>query len=273
MATALETYFYHNCIKTYTSAFGTLFNQLKITRSADGKIIKVPLAYASRQKFDIIQKYEDTDAHRRITWPRMAFNMTGLQRDESRVENRRLTMRGVDDESGSLATQLNRVPYIFNYQLYIQAKNLDDLLQIVEQICAWFNPSLEIVITDNPDLSQNTAINIKLNTNSLQDSFEGLMEDEKNLSFTFDFDVEGYIYMPTETAKRIEKICLNYYDLDTELKFDESECFPEAEPVVATCDDDISPQCPVVSQFYENGTQRFDEFFDDARPTLGGLPF
>ncbi|MDX1532722.1 MAG: tail sheath stabilizer and completion protein [Nitrosopumilaceae archaeon] len=223
MATALETYFYHKCIRTYTAAFGTLFNNIKIVRK-DGKTIKVPLAYASRQKFDIAEKKENTDAHIKTVHPRLAFNFIGMQRDDNRVENKRIKLR--EGNGLQVDTQLNRVPYTFNYEVYLQAKHLDDLFQVVEQICAWFNPSLDIFIEDNPDLNQTTSINVKLDTESMTDSFEGLMEDTKILNFTFQFTVEGYLYMPTEQHGTIQQITLNYYDLDTEVLYETDQIVP-----------------------------------------------
>jgi hypothetical protein len=211
---ALDQHFYHNSIRTYTAAFGTIFNNIYIVRS-DGKKIKIPLSYSSRQKFDIIQKYE-SDAHIKVKFPRIGFVLTGWSRDPQRIQNKHDLMYQQIDRTqvDRVNKQLNRVPYIFNYQVTVGTKNLDDMFQIMEQIAAWFNPSLNINITENPDLGIETSLNVMMTDSSLADDYEGQMEDEKTLISTFNFDVEGFLYMPTSNQGVIQSITLNYYDLN-----------------------------------------------------------
>lgn len=275
---ALEEHFYHKSIRTYTAAFGTIFNNIKLVRP-NGKTIKVPLSYSSRQRFDIKQKYEVDDAHYKVKFPRIGFVLTNWQRDTTRIQNKRhnIYQQGVDKTVvNSVGKQLNRVPYKFFYQVTVGTKNLDDMFQIVEQIAAWFNPSLDIQISENPDLGIETSINVKMVDTGLTDDYEGSMEDEKVLISTFDFEVEGFLYMPSGNQGVIQKVCINYYDLDTSLKFEsESECYPEEEPpqpVVGTCGDDISPLCPVVANnYYDEATAQDVSFIDAFSPvyTLG----
>lgn len=226
---ALDNYFYHKSIRTYTAAFGTIFNNIKISRGA--KLIKVPLSYSSRQRFDMEQKYETDDVHYKVKFPRIGFVLVDWQRDTERLQNKHNNIYQNVDKTATttpINKQLNRVPYKFMYQVTVGTKNLDDTFQIVEQIAAWFNPSLNIQISENPDLGMETSINVKLVSSSLTDDYQGAMEDEKVLLSTFDFEVEGFLYMPSSDQGVIQKVCINYYDLDTSLKFDsESECFPE----------------------------------------------
>jgi|AntDeeMinimDraft_6_1070357.scaffolds.fasta_scaffold08668_2 hypothetical protein len=213
---ALEQHFYHNSIRTYTAAFGTLFNNISIVRK-DGKQIKIPLSYSSRQKFDIAQKYENDDAHYQIKFPRIGFVMTGWNRDTTRIQNKHdyMYQQGVDRTIvGGVNKQLNRVPYIFNYEVTVGTKNLDDMFQIMEQIAAWFNPSLNVNITENPDLGIETSLNVKMTDSTLADDYQGMMEDEKTLISTFNFEVEGFLYMPSSDQGVIRTITLNYYDLN-----------------------------------------------------------
>lgn len=222
---ALDQHFYHNSIRTYTALFGALFNKLKIERS-DGKVITIPLAYSSRQKFDMIQKREANEAHYKTSFPRMGFLFTGFRRDDSRKENKKLFLRGSANEFNAVQKQLNRVPYTFSYDLYLLAKDMDDFCQMLEQISVWFNPSLTVNITDNQDLAIDSAVKITMLDPNIEDSFEGLMEDEKRLSATLNFEVEGYLYMPTSEQGLIETVNVNYYDLDTSVLID-SDTFTE----------------------------------------------
>lgn len=214
----LETPFYHKTIHLYSAVFGTIFNNVSIVRS-DGKTIKVPLAYAGQQKHNVRNdENPDPDAARyAMRLPRMSYRLTGWQKDESRITNKnfRLVDATVDRSTGTgVSSQYNRVPYNFQFELAAKTKNMDDLLQIVEQIVVYFNPSIQVVVNDNPDISGDTAINISLDDSSMNDDFAGDYETTRVLEATFTFTVEGYLYMPTSGYGVIQTIHLNYYDLD-----------------------------------------------------------
>ncbi|MNN87315.1 hypothetical protein D3C81_2048530 [compost metagenome] len=49
----------------------------------------------------------------------------------------------------------------------------------------------------------------------MQDIFDGSFEDEQSLETTFSFDMDGWLYMPTATAKIITKVIVNVFDMDT----------------------------------------------------------
>ena len=88
------------------------------------------------------------------------------------------------------------------------------MFQIFEQIAVYFNPSLQVVVKDNEDLDSESAITITLDGSQMEDAFEGLYEEGRLIQATFDFTLEGYLYMPTTEASIIKTIYLNYYDLD-----------------------------------------------------------
>lgn len=214
----LEQHFYHRTIRLYTSVFGTLFDDIKIKRD-DGKVISVPLSYAAQQKYNVrLEENEDPNAVRyKKRTPRLAFLLTGWRRDASRVKNKmhRLTNHHTIDRTTATGVdaQYNRVPYVFDFELHATAKYIDDLLQMVEQIAVSFNPSIQVVVKDNPDLSEESAITITMNDTQANDTFEGLFEDEREITAVFNFTLEGYLYMPTSQSGIIRTIELNYYDL------------------------------------------------------------
>lgn len=266
---ALDQHFYHKSIRTYTAAFGTIFNNMYLVRK-DGQKIKIPVSYSSRQKFDITKKYEEDEAHYKVKFPRIGFVMTGWQRDTDRMQNRQdYLYQNIDKEiTNSGNKQLNRVPYTFNYQVTVGTKNLDDMFQVMEQIAAWFNPSLNIEISENPDLGIKTSLNVKMTDSNLTDDYQGSMEDEKLLVSTFDFELEGFLYLPSGNQGIIETVCINYYDLNTGIRWDdESGCFPEPPQMeAATCADDLSPMCPLVSEYHStwDGSITFIELFNES---------
>ena len=91
------TYFYNETIKRSISIFGTLFNNIDIKKTkADGTVLtqqKVPISYGPKQKFlarlDEDLKKRDGNVTS-ISLPRLAFEMTGLEYDPSRQQNKLL---------------------------------------------------------------------------------------------------------------------------------------------------------------------------------------
>lgn len=220
----LETYFFHDTIQLYVGIFGSVFDEIKIKRG--NKLVKVPIAYSMKKRYDVRNEQNpDPNAARvKMSLPRMGFALTGIQRDQTRVLNRLQTMitPGNRTTANSLSTQRERVPYIFQFRLDIKTKNLIDMLQIQEQILPYFNPSINVDVIDNPDLEMNSSIPIKLLSSSgIGDIFEGSFEGEEIIESTLEFELEGYLYMPTNNSKIIKKVTVNYFDMNTNTKLDQ----------------------------------------------------
>lgn len=216
-APVLTNHFYHKTITLLTGVFGSVFNDIKIVRE-DGKTIKVPIAYEVRQRYSVRnEQNEDPNAVRyKMRLPRMGFKLTSIRKDNDRVTSRfnRLTQQGVDRTTvDGLSSQYNRVPFLFGFQLNIKTKTIDDMLQIVEQILVYFNPTLRVTVEDNPDLDQNSSITITLLDSGIEDISEGSFDSEQSLECSMNFELEGWLYMPTSEAKIIKKVTVNYFDL------------------------------------------------------------
>lgn len=228
----LEDHFYHKTISLYTGLFGTVFNQIKIQRD-DGKLIAVPIQYASGQKYnERNDKNPDPDGVRyRKTTPRLSFELTGWMRDTTRVKNKlhQLTnVSKVDLVQGVVTkAQYNRVPYTFNFRLDATTKYLDDLLQICEQVLVKFNPSIQVVIKDNPDIDEDSSVLITMSDSQGMDQFEGSFEDSRELTATFNFTLDGYLYMPTRDSSVIQQIDLSYFDIPSLNLIDTDRITPE----------------------------------------------
>lgn len=232
MAAILENFFFHNTIQTYVGVFGSVFDEIKIKRSAS-KFIKVPIAYSIKKRYDVRneQNPDPNKARVKNQLPRMSFTMTGMQKDSTRILNRmnNIVQPGDRKLPEGLATQRERVPYNFQFRLDIKTKNIVDMLQIMEQIIVYFNPSIVVTVIDNPDLDLNTAIPIRLlNTSGFADLFEGAFEDEEIIESSLDFELEGYLYMPTTQQKVIKKVTVNYFEM-TNNEFLEKQVFTEAD--------------------------------------------
>ena len=220
----LEQHFYNKTINTYTSIFGSVFNDIKISR-ANGKTVDVPISYSLKQKYDVRNKEnpEPNAARYKMILPRLGFLLVGVAPDPIRRTNKMNVLLENKDRSTSagVSAQYNRTPYIFQYQLYIKTKNIDELWQIVEQILFYFNPTIRVRAKDNTALDENSIITIKLTNSGIDTIAEGSFEDTEVFEATMDFELEGWLYGPTTDAKPIYSIHLNYFDMNTGEKIDE----------------------------------------------------
>ena len=137
----LGSTFYHQTIRKYVAAFGTLFNDLKVERKNSGgavvERVGVPLAYGPRQKW-LLALRESIEQRKVLATktPRMGFALTGLNYDPGRKLNTlgRNIAANTSAGTSSLMTQYNPVPYNFDFELYILVNNAEDGTQILEQI-------------------------------------------------------------------------------------------------------------------------------------------
>ena len=89
----LGQYFYNESLRKCIIAFGSLFNDIYISRrnSAGTEVqsMKVPLAYGPKQKFMVrLDADPNLDQKVAITLPRIGFEIAGLDYDPGRKLNR-----------------------------------------------------------------------------------------------------------------------------------------------------------------------------------------
>lgn len=218
--TLLKDYFYHKTIHAYTNLFGSLFAELKVKNG--NKTIAVPIAYANVQKFNTLNvENPDKNVERsaKLKLPRMSFKLNGFEKNMEDIHGGRAAMLShvldapTDVEAN---TQTNSVPYIFKYQLDIKTKNLDEMFQLLEQICPVFNPTISITFEDNTDLGHKRDVRVTMTSGpSMIDEINDSPETARIIETTLEFDLAGALFMPTNRSKIIKNITLNYSDMQT----------------------------------------------------------
>ena len=116
------TSFYNETTRRYTAVFGTLFNDIQISRkdnaAATIQTMTVPVNYGPMQKFLARLEQDPTLTAPQITLPRMSFELTGMSYDAER----NLTPMGRHSKSittndASFNTQYTPAPYNLTFQL------------------------------------------------------------------------------------------------------------------------------------------------------------
>ena len=216
----LGTYTYHEIIRKTVIGFGTLFNNIEIrTKNSDGtfaQVLKVPLAYGPMDKFlAMIEQQASYKNRMQITLPRMAFEMVGLSYDPSRKTTLTQAFKA-GTQSGPKKVYMP-VPYNIDFLLSIATKQNDDMLQIVEQIVPYFQPSFNMTINLVSSIGEKKDIPIVLNNIGMTTDYEGSFDDKSTIIYNLSFTAKTYIFgsIADSASGLIKKVDIDYYSNTT----------------------------------------------------------
>lgn len=219
--------FYFGTIRKYVVLFGTLFNDVYITRT-DGnndpiETIKVPISYSPKETM-LARLTQDPNLDRpmSIKLPRMGFEMNTL----NYAPDRKLTTptRIASQIAGSTKTvnsQYVPVPYDMSFSLFVMSKNAEDCAKIIEQILPYFTPEYTATVNLVPEMGIAMDIPVVLLNVTAQDTYETNFIDRRAIVWTLDFIIKGYFYGPVKKSGMIELASTNFFD--SSLGFDQSE--------------------------------------------------
>lgn len=207
---------YFSTIRKYVILFGTLFNDIHITRTnAAGNtthLLKVPLSYAPKEK--MLTRFENDpsiDRETAILLPRMSFEMASVTYDSSRKLNTLGKAVVKDASANKLKYQYNPVPYNFDFTLYVYVKNAEDATKIIEQILPFFTPEWTSTVNLIPEMNITMDIPVTLNNIAIEDTYDGSFKDRRALIWTLNFTLKGYIYGPVKKNAVIKFANTTFY--------------------------------------------------------------
>lgn len=214
----LGTYFYHNILRKTIIGFGTLFNDIHIKHQTnDGgefSDLKVALAYGPVQKFLArLEQQPDLNKKVQITLPRMSFEMNSIDYDPTRKASAIQTFKSAPVSSGNESRRVYMpVPYNLGFELNIMAKVQDDVLQIVEQILPYFQPSFNVTVNMIPEIGEKKDIPIVLNRIGFRDDYEGDYSTRRLIIYTLNFTAKTYLFgsIPQDDQGLIKKVQVDY---------------------------------------------------------------
>jgi hypothetical protein len=217
-------YFYHEILRKTVIGFGTLFNNIEIRQiNKQGEItsvLKVPLAYGPIQKFLArVEQQPNLNTPIQITLPRMSFEFTGLSYDSTRklTTTQTFLSKSVTDSTDIRKTYMP-VPYNMDFELSIMTKLNDDMLQIVEQILPYFQPSYTLSINLVDSIGEKRDIPIVLDNITMEDDYEGDYSTRRALIYTLKFTAKIYLFGPVSSGASkdiIQKVSLGFVSGDS----------------------------------------------------------
>ena len=208
-------HFYNESTRRYVAVFGTMFNDIEITRkdNASTAIQKmvVPINYAPMQK--ILAKLEqdpNLDAPA-MTLPRMSFEITGMTYGaERKLGSLNRTTSGTAT-AGTLQTLFSPAPYDIEFQLNIMTKYNEDGMKILEQILPYFKPECTVSVKMIDAINKYVDIPIVLNSVSQEDSYESDFQTRRALIWTLNFTMKAYFFGPVTEKKQITFVDVDFY--------------------------------------------------------------
>ena len=202
-------------VRKLTIAFGQLFNNIVLQNTSSTgavtKRIRVPLAYAPKEKFIVRLEQQSnlqSDREVAITLPRLGFEITGLSYDSSRKLNKmNKTIRVKSSEQGK-KTNFNYtpVPYNINFSLYSFTATAENGLQIIEQILPFFQPEYTVTMNVVPEMQLVRDIPIILNNVNYEDTYNGEFTQRRAVIYTLGFTAKTYLYGPMSNQKVIKEV-------------------------------------------------------------------
>ena len=212
----LGTTYYHETIRKYVAVFGTLFNDINIQRKNSSGVvteqIKVPIAYEAKDKMLLrVRRGSKADESVGISLPRMGFDLNAIVYDPTRKLNTLGQTYAANNATNSttLLKQYNPVPYNFDFTLSAMVDNSEDGAQIFEQIVPFFTPEFTVSVNLVPSMNIKPDITIIMNDVSIEDSYEGELVVRREIIWTLNFMLKGYIYPDVKSGSVTKSVIVN----------------------------------------------------------------
>ena len=239
-------YFYNQTMRRMTIAFGQIFNNIQIKRrDSTGKIvqsIKVPLAYAPKEKFlTRLEQQPNLDQREMaMSLPRMGFEIAGLSYDSSRKLQRVGKFKNVNtSDAGKQYYQYNPVPYNLSFNLYSFTATAEDGLCIIEQILPYFQPDYTVTVNAIPAMGIKRDVPITLNSVDYQDTYDGSFTQRRAVNYTLNFTAKTYLYGPIYSSKVIKETQADMYNDTGASATKEERIVVVPNPTTADANDDF----------------------------------
>jgi len=190
--------FDNKSVRKLVVAFGSLFDQIYITRKNDttgsSENIKVPVTFASKEKF--LRRLESNSSisdkvKTQINLPYMSFELGNIAYDRSRKRNK-LRVSSSADDTYAYKT-FSETPVEIEFLIYFYSRSIEEVLQITEQILPYFNPEFNLRVNFN-DIYKDVNVPISYRNFKLTDDYEGNMGSRRIVLGAMSFTVSSYIF-------------------------------------------------------------------------------
>lgn len=214
--------FYHQLLRKYHIAFGSLFSQITLLRLDESGTEKqrfvVPIEYSPRESWlTRLRKDPNIEQKAAQVMPRLAYEMVGLRYDTARQLNRLSTKFVAPVGDAGNYRFFTGIPYLLTFNLMAVTRSVDDANQILEQVVPYFNPDRSLLLNVLPSVGIADRMRVVIDgTPQWMDSYEGdSFAKTREIILTFVFTVQATFYGPISNAPAnlIRKVIVDMYDI------------------------------------------------------------
>lgn len=220
--------FYHELLRKYHIAFGSLFKQLTLLRrdavGEEQQRFVVPIEYSARDSWLTRLRSDPELANQKsIVLPRLAYEMTNLRYDPARKLNslNQRTRPTVDSSLTTMRRYFVGTPYVLTFNLYAITRTIEDANEITEQILPMFTPDYSLLLRLIPSVGILDRMRIMMEQGSPQwaDNYETSgFENTREIILTFTFNVSATFYGPISPIPPaiIRHIMIDLYNIPSQ---------------------------------------------------------
>lgn len=215
-----NNYFYANSIRNVMIGFGNFFNDLYVIRYDENgepiKRINVPLKFGPRTKAFDFRTEQESGKKYYITLPNLTYRITGLQFANERASGQKevrafyseyFTNNGIDYiMANKFWKDVQPVPYNITITMEAKTEHISDATQIIEQICSRFAPEAYMNLKEFWFVNIRRSIKMKMDSPSIEINQDFGEEDKREITASFTFTIEAFLYKPIERAYIIDQI-------------------------------------------------------------------
>jgi hypothetical protein len=143
----------------------------------------------------------------------MSFEMIGLNYDSSRkVSSTQTFISALGSDKKKVRKTFMPVPYNMAFELSIYSKLNDDMLQIIEQILPYFQPSYNLTVDLVDQIGEKRDIPVIFEGITMSDDYEGNYQTRRSLIYTLRFTAKSYLFGPISDPSKdiIRKVSVGY---------------------------------------------------------------
>lgn len=198
-------FFYDNQIKRYILQFMAVFASLKVQHD-DGEIQQLSVRYSEGDRV-AESIFAGNNQNKLLSLPIGSCYFQDIVPALNRAKGTNTIRTTTIAPPGTLPSEVQYVnqvqpkPYDMRFSIKIWTSNLNQMFQLTEQICSFFDPVIQIQ-TSNSKTDPTAVTTLKLESITTENDAFGGTEKSKYIK-TFTFVVEGWLYTPIELRNDI----------------------------------------------------------------------
>ncbi len=211
--------YYFRLIRKSVIAFGNLFKDMTMIKYTNddsmvetGRLV-VPLMYEGKENF-ITRLLDNPDLSKaiEISLPRMSFELDPRLTYFKDGKQSSFNTSYASTSGSGVNQQMQGVPYLLTFHLYLYVRNIEDGLQLIEQILPVFNPDYTITINYVPQMGISRNIPILLTDVNFSNDYQGDgPEKERILIWELTFTMPIQFFGPISNGSIITTSTANIY--------------------------------------------------------------